>query len=67
MQILPEKDSKEYQWMRSVTERYGLIRQGIILENALTKFEHSDLSTVIENVLKWISRRLHEIVEAIQK
>ncbi|VDM37245.1 unnamed protein product [Toxocara canis] len=65
--ILPERDANEYQWMKSFCERYGLIRQGILLQNALSRFAGADWEVIVENVLRWIMRRLHEIVVATHR
>ncbi|CAJ0560536.1 unnamed protein product, partial [Mesorhabditis spiculigera] len=54
--ILPFKDSIEYKWMKTLTARYGLIRQGILLENALNKFADLDREMVLGNVAQWIGR-----------
>uniref|UniRef100_A0A914XR20 Uncharacterized protein n=1 Tax=Plectus sambesii TaxID=2011161 RepID=A0A914XR20_9BILA len=34
LHILPSKNSSEYNWMKSLSQRYGLVRQGVLLENA---------------------------------
>lgn len=60
--ILPERNSPEYEWMKTLADRYGLIRQGVLVENAVSHFANLDRNMIVENILKWISRRLHEIV-----
>uniref|UniRef100_A0A9J2Q1X8 RRM domain-containing protein n=1 Tax=Ascaris lumbricoides TaxID=6252 RepID=A0A9J2Q1X8_ASCLU len=60
--ILPGRNSPEYEWMKTLADRYGLIRQGVLVENAVSHFANLDRNMIVENILKWISRRLHEIV-----
>ncbi|VDN36693.1 unnamed protein product [Cylicostephanus goldi] len=38
LHILPEKNSPEYEWMRSLSTAHGFVRQGVLLENAMDKF-----------------------------
>uniref|UniRef100_A0A915C2Q9 Uncharacterized protein n=1 Tax=Parascaris univalens TaxID=6257 RepID=A0A915C2Q9_PARUN len=59
--ILPRRSSPEYEWMKTLTDRYGLIRQGVLMENAISHFANLDKNMIAENILKWISRRLHEV------
>uniref|UniRef100_A0A0K0DLI9 AAA_11 domain-containing protein n=1 Tax=Angiostrongylus cantonensis TaxID=6313 RepID=A0A0K0DLI9_ANGCA len=38
LHILPEKDSPEHGWMRTLSSVHGFIRQGVLLDNALDRF-----------------------------
>ncbi|KAF8366862.1 pid-3 [Pristionchus pacificus] len=59
--ILPHENSEEYNWMKSLSARYGLIRQGILLENALTHFEGNEKTEVLRNIIQWMARRSAEL------
>ena len=61
-QILPSQKSCVYTWMKELTDKTGKIRQGIVLENALSKFGDHDLNEVLVKVLHWISRCLSQII-----
>ncbi|GMR54101.1 hypothetical protein PMAYCL1PPCAC_24296, partial [Pristionchus mayeri] len=59
--VLPHENSEEYNWMKSLSSRYGMIRQGILLENALTHFESTEKTEVLRNIIQWIARRSAEL------
>ncbi|GMT28942.1 hypothetical protein PFISCL1PPCAC_20239, partial [Pristionchus fissidentatus] len=59
--ILPHESSEEYNWMKSLAARYGLVRQGILLDNALTHFDNTDKLQVLRNIIQWIARRSAEL------
>ncbi|GMT02667.1 hypothetical protein PENTCL1PPCAC_24841, partial [Pristionchus entomophagus] len=59
--ILPHQSSDEYEWMKALASRYGLIRQGVLLENALSHFQSTEKLQVLRNIIQWISRRSAEL------
>ncbi|KAE9416406.1 hypothetical protein Angca_000438, partial [Angiostrongylus cantonensis] len=66
LHILPEKDSPEHGWMRTLSSVHGFIRQGVLLDNALDRFAAvtknvSDPYTVYRNVAQWIARATNRI------
>lgn len=61
-QILPSQNSVVYEWMKQLSGHIGKIRQGIVLENALSKFANHDLHEVLTNILHWISRSIASII-----
>ncbi|KAK6045012.1 hypothetical protein COOONC_17483 [Cooperia oncophora] len=61
LHILPEKNAREYEWMRTLSSIHGFVRQGVLLENALDRFASvaklgNDPSEVFANVAQWIAR-----------
>lgn len=61
LHILPTKNAPEYEWMRTFSSIHGLIRQGVLLENALDRFssifgEGGSPREVFVNVAQWIAR-----------
>uniref|UniRef100_A0A914XA87 Uncharacterized protein n=1 Tax=Plectus sambesii TaxID=2011161 RepID=A0A914XA87_9BILA len=63
LHILPSKNSSEYNWMKSLSQRYGFVRQGVLLENADNYFSEveTDLTSVLANIAQWVERRLAEL------
>ncbi|CAI5438838.1 unnamed protein product [Caenorhabditis angaria] len=53
--ILPQVQSSEYEWMKILAQRYGLMRQGILYENAVKRFEGLDLSAsnIFRKMCQW--------------
>ncbi|VIO90937.1 Uncharacterized protein BM_BM6334 [Brugia malayi] len=64
--ILPAPNSNEYKLMKELADEYDLIRQGILLENAMTYFEECDIKEVLGNMLQWFNRRISQLV-ALEK
>uniref|UniRef100_A0A0R3RHJ5 RRM domain-containing protein n=1 Tax=Elaeophora elaphi TaxID=1147741 RepID=A0A0R3RHJ5_9BILA len=64
--ILPAPNSIEYKLMKELTEEYDLIRQGVLLEKAITYFEGCDVKEVLGNMLQWFNRRFSQLV-ALEK
>lgn len=56
--ILPQAQSHEYEWMKVLASRYGFIRQGILYENSVNRFENldTDRNSVFRNMCQWIYR-----------
>ncbi|VDK84967.1 unnamed protein product [Litomosoides sigmodontis] len=64
--ILPTPNSVEYKLMKELTDEYDLIRQGVLLEKAITCFEGCDVKEVLGNMLQWFNRRISRLV-ALEK
>uniref|UniRef100_A0A1I8EAB7 RRM domain-containing protein n=1 Tax=Wuchereria bancrofti TaxID=6293 RepID=A0A1I8EAB7_WUCBA len=64
--ILPAPNSNEYKLMKELADEYDLIRQGILLENAMTYFEECNIKEVLGNMLQWFNRRISQLV-ALEK
>lgn len=64
--ILPEPNSLEYKLMKELADEYDLIRQGVLLEKAITRFEGCDMKEVLGNILQWFSRRISRFI-ALEK
>ncbi|VDO61821.1 unnamed protein product [Heligmosomoides polygyrus] len=61
LHVLPEKNAREYDWMRTLSSIHGFVRQGVLLENALDRFAEvirngSDPDEVFKNVAQWVAR-----------
>ncbi|EFP02980.1 hypothetical protein CRE_28067 [Caenorhabditis remanei] len=56
--ILPQTQSHEYEWMKVLASRYGFIRQGILYENCVNRFQNvdTDQNSVFRNMCQWIYR-----------
>ncbi|CAD6184917.1 unnamed protein product [Caenorhabditis auriculariae] len=54
--VLPGQGSNEHVWMKGLAERYGLIRQGVLYENTITRFGGLEISGVFRNMVQWITR-----------
>ncbi|PIC55854.1 hypothetical protein B9Z55_000957 [Caenorhabditis nigoni] len=56
--ILPQAQSVEYEWMKVLASRYGFIRQGILYENCVNRFQNvdSDRNSVFRNMCQWLYR-----------
>ncbi|CAB3410793.1 unnamed protein product [Caenorhabditis bovis] len=56
--LLPQLSSNEYEWMKLLSQRYGLLRQGVLFENAMNRFENVELSVeaIFRNMCHWIYR-----------
>lgn len=52
--------------MKELTDEYDLIRQGVLLEKAITSFEGCDVKEVLGNMLQWFNRRISRLV-ALEK
>lgn len=63
LHILPRKGSPEFDKMKALTCRLSLIGQGVLLENALSKFSGTDEAAVFHNVNQYIARRFSQIVD----
>jgi hypothetical protein len=52
------------EWMKSLAQRYALIRQGVMLDNALNYFKNvpTSIDDIFGNIIQWVDRRLAEIV-----
>jgi hypothetical protein len=61
--ILPHKNSVEFEKMKQLTCRFSLIGQGILLENALSRFSGAEEASVFNNVNQYIARRFAQIVD----
>ncbi|CAI4228530.1 unnamed protein product [Auanema sp. JU1783] len=61
LHILPGAYSDEYDWMKSLATRFGLVRQGVLFENALNRFATMKHDEVFKNVAQWISRSLYKL------
>ncbi len=50
--------------MKSLAQRYALIRQGVMLDNALNYFKNvpTSIDDIFGNIIQWVDRRLAEIV-----
>ncbi|VDN40621.1 unnamed protein product [Gongylonema pulchrum] len=62
--ILPEPDSLEYKLMKELAAKYDLIRQGILLTNAVSRFAGCRMRDVVGNILQWFSRCLSRLILA---
>uniref|UniRef100_A0A1I7TKL1 MEDS domain-containing protein n=1 Tax=Caenorhabditis tropicalis TaxID=1561998 RepID=A0A1I7TKL1_9PELO len=56
--ILPQTQSHEYEWMKVLASRYGFVRQGILYENCVNRFENvdTDQNSIFRNMCQWIYR-----------
>ncbi|KAM3724618.1 Protein pid-3 [Dirofilaria immitis] len=54
--ILPAPNSTEYKLMKELSDKYDLIRQGVLLEKAISYFEACNIEEVLGNILQWFSR-----------
>jgi hypothetical protein len=63
LHILPRKGSPEFEKMKTLTCRLAIIGQGVLLENALSKFAGADEAAVFQNVNQYIARRFSQIVD----
>uniref|UniRef100_A0A8R1HYE7 Uncharacterized protein n=1 Tax=Caenorhabditis japonica TaxID=281687 RepID=A0A8R1HYE7_CAEJA len=56
--ILPHTQSNEYEWMKVLAQRYGFIRQGILYENCVQRFQNvdSERNSIFRNMCQWIYR-----------
>lgn len=61
--ILPEKESDEYEWMKSLAARFSLVRQGILVHNAINRFDNADL----DEVLRWLIHFSHLFYNDVQE
>ncbi|MFH4976757.1 hypothetical protein AB6A40_003466 [Gnathostoma spinigerum] len=61
LHILPNENAPEYEWMKVLSKEYCIVRQGILVENALSHFEAFDVTSVLRNIISWLSRRLSQI------
>lgn len=66
LHILPHKNSIEFEKMKQLTCLYQLIGQGILVENARSKFAGADELAVFNNVNQYIARRFAQIVDLKQ-
>uniref|UniRef100_A0A8R1XNH8 RRM domain-containing protein n=1 Tax=Onchocerca volvulus TaxID=6282 RepID=A0A8R1XNH8_ONCVO len=64
--ILPAPNSVEYKLMKELANKYDLIRQGVLLEKAITYFEECNIEEVLGNILQWFSRCISRFV-ALEK
>ncbi|VBB31040.1 unnamed protein product [Acanthocheilonema viteae] len=60
--ILPVPNSIEYKLMKELADEYDLIRQGVLLEKAITYFKECDIKEVLGNMLQWFNRRISRLV-----
>ncbi|PAV57571.1 hypothetical protein WR25_03424 isoform B [Diploscapter pachys] len=67
LHILPGPNSEEYLWMKRCARRYGLIRQGVLYENAKNRFRNMPLDEVCKNISQWIARSFYIIVHDTEK
>ncbi|VDN06734.1 unnamed protein product [Thelazia callipaeda] len=65
--ILPVPNSLEYRLMKELADKYDLIRQGILLENAINQFEEGNMENVIGNILQWFNRCMSRFVALEEK
>ncbi|KAI6178384.1 hypothetical protein M3Y98_00494800 [Aphelenchoides besseyi] len=63
LHILPHKHSREFDKLKEITNRLALIGQGVLLDNALSKFGGADESAVFHNINQYIARRFAQIVD----
>ncbi|EFO23414.1 hypothetical protein LOAG_05076 [Loa loa] len=64
--ILPAPNSIEYKLMKELADEYDLIRQGVLLEKAITYFEECNINEVLGNMLQWFNRCISRLV-ALEK
>ncbi len=50
--------------MKSLAQRYALIRQGVLHENAKSRFAGLSLDVVLGNIVQWIARRLAQLTSS---
>lgn len=60
--ILPTPNSVEYKLMKELADNYDLIRQGVLLNRAITYFEECNIEEVLGNMLQWFNRCISRLV-----